>query len=84
MDTKAVAAFEEIKKLLEAASTDSSVSRDDYWDLVESTRDHCETVLSELEDEEQEAEASEEEEEEEEELLEDAAEANDDGKVGGS
>jgi len=82
MNAKTAVAFEEIKKLLDAASQDADIPIEEFEDLVEATRDHCETVLDDLDDEE----ATEDEEEEEDELADDAVETKitDDGKVGGS
>jgi len=87
MNAKTTAAFEEIKKLLEAASTDPEVPVEEYGELVNATLEHCADTLDELEEDDgEEDEEDDEEDDEEEELVDEAVttDINDEGKTGGS
>jgi hypothetical protein len=67
MELAAGKAFEEICKLLEAASTDPSISVEDYRELLEEVADHCEMGVEDIDDEEELEEAEEDEDDEEDE-----------------
>jgi hypothetical protein len=78
MNTTAQNAFEEIKRLLVAASTDATIPVSDYMELLNETMDFCEEAIDSIDEDDTDEEG--------EDLADEAANATitDESKTGGS